>query len=105
MKHNLDAYEAALTGSRASMRRCFAGYLYTRVSVEGRVFFCCAHLEAGSLQHERFADVWGSARYQAMRAQMERGEWFDACARCGKYDMNFNAERELTELQAEGLLS
>jgi MoaA/NifB/PqqE/SkfB family radical SAM enzyme len=103
VRHNLDAYLAALTGGKG-LPACFAGYLYTRVSVEGRVYFCCAHLDAGDVAKTGFEQVWSAPQYQAMRERIAKGQWFDACNRCGKHDMNFSAERELAGLRAEGLL-
>ncbi len=103
IRHNLDAYVAALSGGKG-MPACFAGYLYTRVAVDGRVFFCCAHLDAGNVAEQGFEQVWSAPQYQAMRERIARGQWFEACNRCGKHDMNFSAERELAELRAEGLL-
>lgn len=104
VRHNLDAYLAALVEGKSGLPACFSGYLYTRVSVEGRVFFCCAHLETGQVAQTGFSEVWGSPRYQAMRERLARGEWFDACRRCGKHDMNFAAQVEFNALRAEGLL-
>ncbi len=104
VRHNLDAYEAALLGRKGGLPRCFAGHFYARVSVEGRVFFCCAHIDVGNVSTESFASVWTGPRYQAMRARLLRREYLDVCSRCGKHDMNFSLERELEELRAEGLL-
>jgi MoaA/NifB/PqqE/SkfB family radical SAM enzyme len=104
VRHNLEAYEAALRGEKGGPSACFAGYLYARVSVEGRVYFCCAHLDAGDVAQRSFAEVWRAPQYQALRARLARGEWFDACKRCGKHDMNYGAERELAQLQAQGAL-
>lgn len=105
VKHNLAAYEQQLLGQREGpLPDCFAGYLYSRISVDGRIFFCCAHIEAGRVQEGPFEQVWRSPRYQALRERMKRKELFPACARCGKHDMNFAAEQELAALREEGLL-
>ena len=105
VKHNLDAFEQQLRGQHdGPLPACFAGHLYSRVSVEGRLYFCCAHIEAGHLQEGSFEEVWRSPKYQALREQVKRGQMFPACARCGKHDMNFAAEKELKALQAEGAL-
>jgi MoaA/NifB/PqqE/SkfB family radical SAM enzyme len=102
VKHNLEAFEQQLRGQREGpLPRCFAGFLYTRISVEGRVFFCCAPIEAGHMEEGPFEQVWRSPRYQALRAQVKRGELFPACARCGKHDMNFAAEQALAALERE----
>jgi len=105
VKHNLDAYQAQLAGrAMGEAPRCFAGYLYSRVSVDGAVWFCCAPIEAARLDDGDFAALWERPSYQALRARLARGEAFAACARCGKHDMNFAAERELEALLAEGVL-
>ncbi len=100
VKHNLDAYDAALRGTPQAPVPCYAGYLYSRVAVDGRVFFCCAHLEAGHVQDGPFAQTWRSPRYEALRQRLHRGEYFPACARCGKHDLNFSAHRALEALLA-----
>lgn len=105
VRHNLDAFERQLRGVKEQQPPCFAGYLYSRVSVDGRVFFCCAHLEAGHLAEGSFSQVWKSPRYDAVRQTLHRGGTFAACQRCGKHDLNVAAERELEALLAEGALS
>jgi MoaA/NifB/PqqE/SkfB family radical SAM enzyme len=104
VRHNLKAYEAALKGEAQAVVPCFAGYLYSRVAVDGRVFFCCAHLPVGHLEGRTFAEVWASPEYQALRERLARREWFPECARCGKHDLNFSADRWLRELRDAGEL-
>lgn len=105
VKHNLDAFERQLRGEPERLPPCFAGYLYSRVSVDGRVFFCCAHIDAGHVKDGPFSKVWTSPKYEALRQTLHRGGTFAACQRCGKHDMNVAAERELEALLAEGALS
>lgn len=104
VRHNLAAYESALRGEKQASVPCFAGYLYSRIAVDGRVFFCCAHLEAGHLSSGPFDHVWNSAGYQALRERLARQDWFPECARCGKHDMNFSAAKELEALREAGEL-
>lgn len=104
VRHNLDAFERQLSGVKEAQPPCFAGYLYSRIAVDGRVFFCCAHLDAGHLSEGSFAEVWKSPRYDALRQTLHRGGTFAACQRCGKHDLNVAAERELEALLAEGAL-
>jgi MoaA/NifB/PqqE/SkfB family radical SAM enzyme len=104
VRHNLDAFERQLRGEKEHLPPCFAGYLYSRVSVDGRVFFCCAPMEVGHVDEGRFDEVWRGPRYEAMRQTMHRGGTFTACERCGKHDMNVSAEKELAALLDEGAL-
>jgi MoaA/NifB/PqqE/SkfB family radical SAM enzyme len=104
VRHNLDAFERQLRGEKAQQPPCFAGYLYSRIAVDGRVFFCCAHIDAGHVSDGHFREVWAGPKYQAVRQTMHRGGSFAACQRCGKYDLNVSAQRELDELLEEGLL-
>lgn len=105
VRHNLDAFENQLRGVKEEQPPCFAGYLYSRIAVDGRVFFCCAHIDAGHVSEGPFSKVWTSPRYDAVRQTLHRGGSFAACARCGKHDMNVAAERELEALLAEGALT
>lgn len=104
VRHNLDAFERQLKGTPAEQPPCFAGYLYSRISVDGRVFFCCAHLDAGHVAEGPFDEVWRSPKYQAIRETLHRGGSFAACQRCGKHDMNVSAQAELEALLSEGAL-
>jgi MoaA/NifB/PqqE/SkfB family radical SAM enzyme len=104
VRTNVDAFERQLRGQREHLPPCFAGYLYSRVSVDGRVFFCCAHLEVGHVDEGAFDEVWRGPRYEAMRQTLHRGGTFTACERCGKHDMNVSAEKELARLLDEGAL-
>lgn len=107
VKHNLDAYAAQLAGASAGPPppACYAGYFYSRISIDGAVLFCCAALEAGNLADGSFGELWEGERYQALRERLRSGRLFPACARCGKHDMNFALGQELSALQAEGALS
>lgn len=81
---------------------CFAGYLYSRVFVDGRVFFCCEHISVGHINEANFGEIWTSAPYDAVRQRLHEGRGYPGCARCGKHDMNFIAARQCARLQAEG---
>ncbi len=77
---------------------CFAGYLYSRVYVDGRVFFCCEHIEVGHVDETDFGTVWLAPTYDALRQRLHNGQGFPGCARCGKHDMNFVAAEQLAML-------
>ena len=79
---------------------CFAGYLYSRVFVDGRVFFCCEHIEVGQIDAADFAAIWYSETYDTVRRRLNEGRGYPGCARCGKHDMNFSAASQLARLQA-----
>jgi MoaA/NifB/PqqE/SkfB family radical SAM enzyme len=106
VRQNLDAFQAQLSGDEPSgaVTGCYAGYLYSRVYVDGRVFFCCEHIEVGHVDDGPFPQIWKAPRYDAMRERLRRGEYFPGCARCGKHDMNFQAARRTAELLAAGEL-
>ncbi len=101
VKHNLLAFADQLGQhiGRSEPPPCFAGYLYSRVYVDGRVFFCCEHIEVGHIHEAPFGKIWTSAAYDAVRQRMHRGQVYPGCARCGKHDMNFTAACQLAKLQ------
>ncbi|MBK8400843.1 MAG: radical SAM protein [Propionivibrio sp.] len=102
VRHNLDAFASQLAGAGPGKAiPCFAGYLYSRVFVDGRVFFCCEHIEAGHIDESDFATIWQSPPYRALRERLRAGRSFPGCARCGKHDMNFAAAQALTALDAQ----
>jgi MoaA/NifB/PqqE/SkfB family radical SAM enzyme len=103
VKQNLDAFADQLAGQGrpGPVARCFAGYLYSRIGLDGTVHFCCAHVEVGSAAARPFNEVWSSEEYARLRQRIARGERFPACARCGKHDMNFAAARALEALRAQ----
>lgn len=104
VRHNLGAFLAQLTGARGDLPECFAGYLYSRVHVDGRVLFCCAPIEAGHVKDGALDEVWRSERYASLRERLHEKRWFEDCARCGKHDMNFSAAKELARLREAGEL-
>jgi MoaA/NifB/PqqE/SkfB family radical SAM enzyme len=106
VKQNLEAFEAQLEsgGRRSPAPPCFAGYLYSRIWVDGTVFFCCEHVGAGSVATRSFGEIWTSAAYAELRDRLHRGERFPGCARCGKHDMNFGAAQALEALRERGEL-
>ncbi len=104
VKHNLDAFANQLAGTAevAEPPPCFAGYLYSRVYVDGRVFFCCEHIEVGHMDEASFGELWTSPGYDKVRQRLHQGRGYPGCARCGKHDMNFTASHQLQAMQSEG---
>ena len=104
VKHNLDAFLAQITtckNNAATPLSCFAGYLYSRVFVDGRVFFCCEHIDVGHIDDGNFTEIWHAAPYRAVRQRLHEGRAYPGCARCGKHDMNFSATRQLEKLRGD----
>lgn len=102
LRHNLEAFAAQLAGTRNgdAPPPCFAGYLYSRVFVDGRIFFCCEHIDVGHMDAGPFEQQWHGPAYQALRQRLTAGQGFPGCARCGKHDMNFTAARQLAAMDA-----
>jgi MoaA/NifB/PqqE/SkfB family radical SAM enzyme len=103
VRHNLEAFAGQLGqhANGAVPPPCFAGYLYSRVFVDGRVFFCCEHIEVGHIDRNPFDVIWASREYAEVRQQLHEGRTYPGCARCGKHDMNFAAAQQLARLLAE----
>lgn len=90
---------------------CFMGFLYSRVTVEGDVLFCCnAKVKVGALPDEGpvdFAGLWGGASWQGLRDIVRSGRYFPGCDQCGKFKQNVKwSERLKAQLgeQAWGAL-
>ena len=79
---------------------CFMGYVYTRITAELDVLYCCnTEVRVGSLAEARFAELWAGETWQALRDRMRRGDYFAGCARCGKFEQNVMwSERVKAEL-------
>ena len=68
---------------------CFMGYVYTRITAELDVLYCCnTEVRVGSLAEARFGELWHGDAWQALRDRMRRGDYFAGCARCGKFEQN-----------------
>lgn len=88
---NLDIFLNRLRGApeEVAVPACYAGWFYSRVYVDGRVFLCCKHeTEVGDLRQADFREVWFGERYQALRARLRAGERLPCCAQCGNLDLN-----------------
>lgn len=106
VSHNLEAFaEQVASTTRKEIDKpplpCFAGYLYSRVFVDGRVFFCCEHIEVGCINNTHFGTLWLGEPYNNVRQRLHEGRGYPGCARCGKHDMNFTAVRQYARLQAQ----
>jgi MoaA/NifB/PqqE/SkfB family radical SAM enzyme len=105
VRHNLDVFRSQLSGEDTTTFPieeigCHAGAFYSRVYVDGRVFYCCEHIEVGTLTEMPFREVWRSPRYDKMRARLAAGGYFPGCYRCGKYELNYKVHEQLVRLGA-----
>ena len=68
---------------------CFMGHSYARILVDGTVLYCCnVDVKVGHLDEARFSELWHGPSWNALRARMRRGEYFDSCNQCGKLNQN-----------------
>lgn len=91
---NLDLFEQQLrAGGRATAPLetvdCWMGYVFTRITVEEEVLFCCnTNIRVGSLREAGFAELWEGPIWQDFREKLARREFFPACEQCGKLEQN-----------------
>lgn len=69
---------------------CWMGYVYTRVTVDEEVLYCCnTEVQVGSLRDGTpFEALWYGPRWQALRDTLASGRYFRGCERCGKFEQN-----------------
>jgi MoaA/NifB/PqqE/SkfB family radical SAM enzyme len=104
---NLDVLEVqARAGGRAtapiSEIGCFMGFAYSRVTVEGKILFCCStEVEVGSLAEGSFSSQWFGDRWAGVRERLMAGRYYPNCDQCGKLNQNIKlgekVRRELGE--------
>jgi MoaA/NifB/PqqE/SkfB family radical SAM enzyme len=108
---NLDCFatqvEAALGGVEVTAPiadiGCYMGYVYTRITVDREVLFCCNdEISVGSMASAQsdFADLWYGATWQAVRDRLRSGSYFSGCDRCGKLEQNLVWQRRCRERAA-----
>lgn len=91
---NLDLFEAQLrTGGRSTAPiaeiGCYMGYVYSRVTVDGEVLYCCnTAVRVGSLTEAPFSALWTGERWQALRETLAAGRFLKGCDQCGKLEQN-----------------
>ncbi|HNN51048.1 MAG TPA: radical SAM protein [Pseudomonadota bacterium] len=77
---------------------CFMGYSYARILVDGTVLYCCSpEVVIGNLSDGSFPDLWDGPRWNQIRAQLRRGEYFPACHQCGKFNMNHTLSQRFAQ--------
>lgn len=68
---------------------CFMGYVYSRITVDQEVLYCCnTHVQVGSLVEHSFQELWQGERWQKLRDTVASGRFFRGCERCGKVEQN-----------------
>ena len=70
---------------------CYMGYVYTRITVDREVLFCCNdEISVGSMADadSEFSELWYGERWQGLRARLRQGRFFPGCDRCGKLEQN-----------------
>lgn len=101
VKTNLDVFAAQVRAggeATAPIRDvgCFMGHTYARVLVDGTVLYCCnTDVRVGHLADAPFSTLWRGPAWDALRARMRRGDYFESCNQCGKLNQNEDARRRL----------
>ena len=81
---------------------CFMGWTYARVTVEGKILFCCStEVEVGDLARGKFSEQWYGAAWNETRERLMQGRYFAACAQCGKLNQNVKIGRKVREKLGE----
>ena len=100
VKTNLEVFAQQLQAGGAATAPiaevgCFMGYAYSRILVDGTVLFCCStEVRVGTLAADRsFAALWHGAAWSALRARLRRGDYFESCQQCGKFNQNVELSR------------
>jgi wyosine [tRNA(Phe)-imidazoG37] synthetase (radical SAM superfamily) len=99
--HNLEIFKNRLDG--VAMARvfpdmgCYAGLFYSRIYMDGNVFFCCAHIPVGNLFDTPFSQIWRGSTYNRLRKKLSERRYFPECAHCGKFNLNYRASMLIRE--------
>lgn len=112
VRHNLDAFELQLRASLGTASEwqtapidevgCFMGQLYSRITVDGTVLFCCnTEVVVGHLEASRFSELWRGPAWQAWRERMRRGDYLPSCRQCGKFNQNLTWSERVREHHGE----
>lgn len=94
---NLALFEAQVAATAGHMRAttpigevgCFMGYVYTRVTVDLDVLYCCnTAVRVGSLHDGPLSELWYGEAWQALRGELRDGRYLAGCDKCGKFEQN-----------------
>lgn len=106
---NLDVFALQLeAGGKATAPikqvGCFMGWTYARVTVEGKILFCCStEVEVGDLAYGKFSAQWFGEKWNATREHLMRGRYFPGCEQCGKLNQNVKIGDKVREKLGEPL--
>lgn len=79
---------------------CWMGYVYTRVTVDEEVLYCCnTEIQVGSLRESTFTALWEGERWQSLRTSLGQGQFLNGCERCGKFEQNTKWAARLSATQ------
>lgn len=82
---------------------CFMGYVYSRITVDEDVLYCCnTEVKVGSLREQPFGALWAGERWQALRDHLRAGRFFRGCERCGKFEQNVKWSARVREEPGRG---
>jgi MoaA/NifB/PqqE/SkfB family radical SAM enzyme len=106
---NLDLFERQLGAAAGGHTTtpiadvgCFMGYVYTRITVDRDVLYCCnTTVHVGSLASASFASLWYGEAWQGLRRRLRRGDYLAGCERCGKFEQNVKWSRRFREHAGE----
>ena len=104
---NLDVFTSQVeTGGLATAPikavGCFMGWTYARVTVEGKILFCCStEVEVGDLERGKFSAQWFGTPWNETRERLMQGRYFASCAQCGKLNQNVKIGRRVREKLGE----
>jgi MoaA/NifB/PqqE/SkfB family radical SAM enzyme len=83
---------------------CFMGWTYARVTVEGKILFCCStEVEVGNLARGKFSEQWFAPQWNVTRERLMQGHYFPGCAQCGKLNQNVKIGRRVREKLGESV--
>jgi hypothetical protein len=106
--HNLEVFSAQLRAGGAATAPiaevgCFMGHVYSRITVEGTVLYCCnTDVVVGTLADgARFSELWHGERWNALRARMRAGDYLESCRQCGKLNQNVKLGEQLRRQHGE----
>lgn len=97
VRTNLDLFARQVAAAAGDARAttpisdvgCYMGHVYTRITVEGDVLYCCnTQVRVGSLDEAPVSALWTGPAWQRLRERLARGEYFPGCDKCGKFEQN-----------------